>query len=103
MVLWRHRRQRWNERWTPWSQLFAAQAECIHRHESIRWNEPSLGPDDPGGGMQFKPPTWIAHGGGRWASSAEFALPHVQILVAWFTWRDDGDSWQEWSTRYFCT
>lgn len=83
----------------PWPAWWRAQAECIHRHESIDWH--NNGHHE--GGFQFNNGTWLAHGGGRFAAHAYQASPFQQLLVAFWTWRDDGRSWRrEWTTAGMC-
>jgi hypothetical protein len=46
------------------------------------------------GGLQFAPGTWLAHGGGEFAPSAEQATREQQIIVAERVLRDQG--WAAW-------
>jgi hypothetical protein len=83
----------------PWPAWWLPQALCIHEHEGA-W------PDETGngylGGFQFLPSTWAAHGGLRFGPNPALLPPRDQLTVAYWTWRDDGDSWREWGTAAMC-
>jgi hypothetical protein len=102
LVHWRHRRDRLEHIWHPWPAWWRVQAGCIHRHESIDWQESSLD-GSPGGGLQFMPSTWtnFVVRGREFSSRPELARKHDQLLAAWRLYRYDGN-WHEWSTASMC-
>jgi hypothetical protein len=68
-------------------------AMCVHRGEGAFNANTGNGFE---GGMQFINSTWLASGGGRFASHAYLATPYQQMLVAYWLWKRSG--WSPWPT-----
>lgn len=71
-------------------------ALCIHRHEAT-WTA-STG-NGYHGGFQFLLSTWASVGG---PGLPENQSPREQLYRAWLVWNRDGQSWEEWPTRWAC-
>lgn len=83
---------------TPWSASWYNGAICVHEHEGA-WN--SNTGNGYYGGMQFDSASWLANGGGSYASRADLASPHDQLLVAYHYWQSSG--WNPWpNTARMC-
>lgn len=89
---------------------FVKQARCIHSHEehiSWRWDS-NYHPTYPYWnhyytGMQFAGSTWrraneLLHS----HASPTTGSPRIIIRHAYAIYREDGNSWREWSTDYLC-
>lgn len=65
---------------------------CITWRES-RDEPTAVNPTSGDGGLyQFNVGTWLAHGGGQFASEAQYASVTQQDTVAFWTWQADGFS-----------
>jgi hypothetical protein len=84
------------KRWQmpPW---FFKQAWCVHTHESVNYH---ISNPPYGNGFQFMLSTWVRAGGNAawWIT----ASPREQFYRAWRIYRQDGNSWREWSTAGAC-
>lgn len=90
----RHRKtlHRWRTRpRAPWSAGWYAGAMCVHSKEGA-WNA-NTG-NGYFGGMQFDQASWLANGGGAYASRADLASAYDQLLIAYHYWSNSG--WGPW-------
>lgn len=93
-----HAHHRWvNRPRAPWSASWYAAAMCVHSKEGA-WD--SNTGNGYYGGMQFDSGSWLANGGGAYASRADLASPFEQLLVAYHYWdagaTGPGGSWGPW-------
>ncbi len=83
---------------SPWTAAWYRGAMCVHSHEGA-WD--SNTGNGYYGGFQYLPSTWINSGGGQYASRADLATPHEQLLVTWHVTRSSG--WGQWpNTARMC-
>ena len=83
---------------SPWTAAWYRGAICVHEHEGA-WN--SNTGNGYYGGFQYLTSTWINSGGGQYASRADLATPHEQLLVTWHVTRSSG--WGQWpNTARMC-
>lgn len=82
----------------PWSTAWYNGAICVHEHEGA-WN--SNTGNGYYGGFQYLTSTWLASGGGQYASRADLATPYEQLLVTYHVTSRSG--WGQWpNTARMC-
>lgn len=90
--VWRHRSR------TPWESSWYSGALCVHHFEGA-WTAATG--NGYFGGMQFSESSWLSNGGSVYASRADLATPHDQLLVAYHYWKAAG--WNPWpNTARLC-
>jgi hypothetical protein len=76
---------------SPWTAAWYQGAMCVHSKEGA-WN--SNTGNGFYGGFQYMESTWLNSGGGKYASRADLATPHDQLLVTWHVTSSSG--WGQW-------